>query len=104
MATQSGDWPIDPDGEEASEGMRKFDIAVLSKFVGDEDTFPVSRDELIGKYGDYPVRLNYGNVVSVESILEMVDVNEFETKEAFHRAVGDVFRQEGLWAHAPDAK
>lgn len=104
MATQSSDWPIDPDGDETSEGLRKYDIAVLSKFVGDEDAFPITKDELVEKFGDYPVRVNYQETISVESILEMVGVGEFETKKAFHRAIGDAFRQKGVWTYAPDAK
>ncbi|WP_089650035.1 DUF5785 family protein [Halobacterium hubeiense] len=101
MSTDHGSWPIDPDGEEASENMRKYGIAVLSKFVGDEDNFPVTKNELLEEYGGYPVRLNHQQIETVKDLLAAVDADKFETKQAFHRAVGGALRREQVWTYAP---
>lgn len=94
------DWPHDPDGEEGSEGMRNFDMAVLSKMAG-KDEFPLEKAAFLEEYGDWPVRINYEKVVSVADIFEHVEPESFETKTDFHRAVGAAMRKTGMWDFAP---
>jgi len=103
MADPSGrDWPHDPDGEEGSEGGRKYGLAVVAKKVEDA-TFPLDRDEFLDEYGDDPVRLNHRRVVSVADIFEHVDADSFEDKGSFHRAVGAAMRGGGFWEYTPEA-
>jgi len=96
------DWPHDPDGEEGSEGMRKFGQAVLVKRVDEEEDFPLSKDEFVEAHADEPVRLDHETVVSVAEIFEHVREDEFEDIGAFHRAVGQGMRRGGLWPVDPD--
>ena len=35
-ATDDGDWPHDPDGEEGSEGGRKYGMAIVAKSLHDD--------------------------------------------------------------------
>ena len=97
------DWPHDPDGEKGSEGMRNFDMAVLSKMV-DEDEFPLEKSAFVEEFGEWPVRINHKLVVSVAEIFEHVDEESFETKVDFHRAVGRAIRTEGLWEYMPEVE
>lgn len=90
------DWPVDPDGEEGSEGGRKYGHAVLVKLV-DEDEFPVERDEFVDEYSDHPVRVDHERVVSVADIFDPIEREEFGDIVAFHRAVGHAMRQQGYW-------
>ncbi|MFB6281032.1 MAG: DUF5785 family protein [Haloferacaceae archaeon] len=92
------DWPHDPDGEEGSEGGRKYGHAVLVKKV-DESEFPLSRDDFVAEYGDDPVRIDADRVVSVADVFAAVDRSEFEDLEAFHRAVGRAMREGGYWPY-----
>ncbi len=101
MASRTdGDWPIDPDGEGASDGMRRFDMAVLSGYEP-KSAFPMTADEFRDRHGDKPVRINHETVVAVSEILEQLAVDRFETKTEFHAAVGDAIRDAGLWAYHP---
>ena len=91
------DWPHDPDGEEGSEGRRKYGHAVLAKKIDEESDFPLSADEYVEQYGDHPVRIDYETVVSVEEIFEHVDQAEFEDFPDFHKALGRALRSAGYW-------
>ncbi|WP_101298153.1 DUF5785 family protein [Halegenticoccus soli] len=91
------DWPHDPDGEQGSEGMRKYGHAVIAKKVDEDEDFPLSRDEFVAEYGDDPIRLDYERVVSLREIFEAVDKEEFSDFVDFHRAVGRAMRAEGFW-------
>jgi len=97
------EWPHDPDGEEGSEGKRKYGQAVLAKKLDEENDFPVSASEFVDAHGDEPVRLNHTRVVSVAEIFEHVDEDEFEDFVAFHRAVGRAMRENGMWEVDVDA-
>lgn len=91
------EWPHDPDGEEGSEGGRKYGQAVLAKKLDEEGDFPLSAADFVDDHGDEPVRLNHERVVSVADILEHVEEDEFEDIVAFHRAVGRAMRRNGMW-------
>ncbi|WP_227354079.1 DUF5785 family protein [Haladaptatus salinisoli] len=95
------DWPHDPDGEEGSEGGRKYGLAILAKKLDEEEDFPLSRDEFVAEHGDEPIRINYERVVSVDDIFEHVEPAEFETILDFHRAVGEAMRSGGFWDYHP---
>ncbi|PSP99762.1 hypothetical protein BRC89_03310 [Halobacteriales archaeon QS_4_70_19] len=95
------DWPHDPDGEEGSEGMRKYGQAILAKKLDEEADFPLRRDEFVEEYGDHPVRLNHERVVSVAAIMEHVEESEFDEIVGFHKAVGRAMRENGLWEITP---
>jgi len=97
----TGDWPHDPDGEKGSEGMRNFDMAVLSKMV-EEDEFPLEKADFVEEFGDWPVRINHKTVVSVAEIFEDVEEDSFENKIEFHRSVGRAIRRTGLWEYRPE--
>jgi hypothetical protein len=97
-AGTGADWPIDPDGEAGSNGMRRFDMAILSKFEPKE-AFPMDAETFLDRHGEKPVRINHRTIVSVADIFEGVAVDSFETKTDFHRAVGDAIRAEGLWEY-----
>jgi hypothetical protein len=90
------DWPHDPDGDEGSEGMRKYGQAVLAKKV-EEDEFPLTRAEFSERHGDEPVRIDHETVVSVDDILEHCDADEFEDITDFHGAMGRALRAAGYW-------
>ena len=95
------EWPHDPDGEQGSEGRRKYGMAVLAKKLDEEADFPLSRSEYVAAYGDDPVRLNNERVVSVADIFEHVDRDEFEDMVTFHRAVGRAMRAGEFWEYTP---
>jgi len=97
------DWPHDPDGEEGSEGGRKYGMAVLSKKIDEDEDFPLQKSEFVEEYGDDPVRINFEKVVSVSDIFEHVEPDEFETKVEFWKKVGDGMRSGGLWEFKPSA-
>jgi hypothetical protein len=98
MKDPSGrDWPFDPDGEEGSEGGRKYGQAILAKKLDEDEDFPLSREEFVEAYGDEPVRLNHNRVVSVADILDNVDEGEFADIVSFHKAVGRAMRANGMW-------
>jgi len=95
------DWPHDPDGEEGSEGRRKYGMAILTKKVDPEEDFPLAADDFLEEYGDDPVRLNHERVVSVREIFEHVVPEEFDDIVSLHRAVGDAMRSGGFWTYVP---
>ncbi|MEF8840955.1 MAG: DUF5785 family protein [Haloarculaceae archaeon] len=96
------DWPHDPDGEEGSEGMRKYGQAVLAKKLDDEADFPLSRADFLEAHADEPVRLDHETVVSVGEIFEHVPEDEFEDIQEFHRAVGRGMRRGDMWFVEPE--
>lgn len=105
MYDESGrEWPHDPDGEEGSEGGRKYGMAVLSKKVDEEEDFPLEKSEFVEEFGDHPVRLNYKKVVSVADIFEHVEPEAFETKVEFHHETGKGMRRGDLWDYHPQGK
>jgi hypothetical protein len=97
------EWPHDPDGEEGSEGMRKYGQAVLAKKLDEEGDFPLSAEAFVEAHGDEPVRLNHTRVVSVADIFDVVEEDEFEDIVAFHRAVGRAMRDHDMWEVDVDA-
>ncbi len=95
------DWSHDPDGDEGSEGRRKYDMAVIAKKVDEDDDFPLDRDAFVDEYGDAPIRVNHQRVVSLADIFEYVEPAEFETMVDMHRAVGDAMRAGDFWDYHP---
>ncbi len=95
------DWPHDPDGEEGSEGMRKFDMAVIAKKVDEDEDFPLSREAFVDEYGDDPIRINYKRVVPLREIFDEIAVEEFDDIVHLHRAVGNAMREGGFWEYHP---
>ena len=91
------DWPHDPDGEEGSEGMRKYGQAILAKKLDEEEDFPLEAADFVDEHGDEPVRLNHERVVSVADIFEAVDETEFEDIVTMHKRVGQAMRENDLW-------
>lgn len=91
------DWPHDPDGEEGSEGMRKYGHAILAKKIDEDEDFPLSAAEYVEQYGDHPVRINHELVVSVSDIFEGVEQETFADFVEFHQAVGVTMREAGYW-------
>lgn len=98
------DWPHDPDGEQGSEGGRKYGQAILAKKVDEEEDFPLNRDEFVAEHADEPVRIDYQRVVSVEEIFEHVDEEAFEDIVDFHKAVGRAMRGAGIWSYESPAE
>jgi len=93
------DWPHDPDGEQGSEGRRKYGHAVIAKKVDDQEDFPLSADEFVAEHGDDPVRIDYETVVSVSEIFEHVDGDEFDDFPEFHKALGRALRAADYWPY-----
>ena len=93
------DWPHDPDGEDGSEGRRKYGQAVIAKKLDEEEDFPLTSAEFVSEYGDHPVRIDYETVVSIEEVFETVDQSEFEGFPDFHRAVGRALRAADYWPY-----
>jgi hypothetical protein len=100
----SSDWPVDPDGEEGSEGMRKYDMRIIADKVDEEEDFPMVRDEFVAEYGDYPVRINHETVVALSEIFDYVEPEEFETMVDMHKAVGDAMRAGDFWMYHPQGE
>jgi hypothetical protein len=95
------DWPHDPDGEEGSEGGRKYGMAILAKKVEDED-FPIVFDRFARKINDHPIRINHDTVVPAGRIINRVPVREAEDKTEFNRAIGRAMREGGFWDYYPE--
>lgn len=93
-------WPHDPDGDEASEGGRKYGMAIFAKKVDAED-FPLTFDDFTAEVGDHPIRINHETVVPAREILEYVDVDEVSSFEEFHRAIGRAMRSGDFWTYLP---
>ncbi|KDE60253.1 hypothetical protein EL22_05815 [Halostagnicola sp. A56] len=97
----SDNWPVDPDGEEGSDGMRKYDMRIIADKVDEEADFPMDPDEFVAEYGEYPIRINYRTVVPMSDIFEYVDAEEFDTIVDMHKAVGNAMRAGGFWEYHP---
>ncbi|MEM4780381.1 MAG: DUF5785 family protein [Halalkalicoccus sp.] len=95
------DWPHDPDGEEGSEGGRKYGTAIFAKKIDEEGDFPLRFEEFLAECGDDPIRINYDTVVPAREILAEVDVDEVPDIVEFHRAIGRAMRQGGFWDYHP---
>ncbi|WP_408959090.1 DUF5785 family protein [Natrinema sp. 74] len=97
----SNDWPVDPDGEEGSEGMRKFDMRIIADKVDEEEDYPMDVAEFVDEYGDYPIRINHERIVPMREIFDYVDAEEFETMIDMHKAVGAAMRAGDFWQYHP---
>jgi len=53
------DWPHDPDGDEGSEGRRKYGQAIIAKKIDEDEDFPLDLDEFTEEYGDDPIRIDH---------------------------------------------
>ncbi|AQL43902.1 hypothetical protein BV210_14845 [Halorientalis sp. IM1011] len=93
------DWPHDPDGDEGSEGRRKYGQAILAKKIDEDEDFPLSQAEFVEEFGDEPIRIDYETVVSVADIFDNVDQEEFEDFPDFHKVVGQSMRDAGYWPY-----
>jgi hypothetical protein len=98
------DWPHDPDGEEGSEGGRKYGMAIIAKKIDESEDFPLSKSEFVAEYEDHPVRINYQRVVSLGEIFEYVEGEAFKTMVEFHKAVGAGMRRGGFWDYHPQGE
>mgnify|MGYP000034628107 CR=1 FL=1 len=97
------EWPHDPDGDEGSEGMRKYGMAILAKRLDEDEDFPLKAAEFVDEHGDEPLRLNHRRIVSVADVFEHVDKDEFEDIVDFHKTVGRAMRSGGFWEYQPKA-
>lgn len=97
------DWPFDPDGDEGSEGMRKYGMAILAKRLDEHEDFPLKAADFVDEHGDEPVRLNHRRVVSVADIFEHVDKGEFDDIVDFHKTIGRAMRSGDFWEYQPKA-
>jgi hypothetical protein len=94
------DWPHDPDGDEGSEGGRKYGQAVLAKKIDEDEDFPFTAAEFVDQYGDHPIRIDYETVVSVDDIFEDIDPDtDFADFPEFHKAVGAAMRASDYWPY-----
>ncbi|ARS88722.1 DUF5785 family protein [Natrarchaeobaculum aegyptiacum] len=97
----SSDWPHDPDGEQGSEGMRKFDMRIIADKVDEAEDFPMDVVEFVEEHGDDPIRINHQKVVAMSDIFEYIDDEEFETILDMHKAVGAAMREGDFWDYHP---
>lgn len=95
------DWPHDPDGEEGSEGGRKYGMAIIAKKVEDED-FPIEFSQFVEEINDHPIRINHDTVVPASRIIDEVPVDRAENKTEFNQAVGRAMRDGGFWDYYPE--
>jgi len=93
------DWPHDPDGEKGSEGRRKYGQAILAKKIDEDEDFPLEQDAFVEEFGDDPIRIDYGTIVSVADIFEHVDRERFADFPDFHSTVGEAMREAGYWPY-----
>ncbi|EMA38400.1 DUF5785 family protein [Halococcus hamelinensis] len=98
------DWPHDPDGEEGSEGMRKYGQAIVAKKVDEGEDFPLDVAAFVAEHGDEPIRLNYERVVSLEAVFDGVEDDEIEDIQTMHQRVGESMRTNDLWEYDPEAE
>jgi hypothetical protein len=97
------DWPHDPDGEEGSEGRRKYGQAILAKKIDEDEDFPMTAGEFVEEFGDHPIRIDYETVVSVEDVFDNVDDDAaFEDFPEFHTTVGETLREANYWPYRLD--
>ena len=93
------EWSHDPDGEQGSEGRRKYGHAVIAKKVNEDEDFPLDCDAFVSEYGDHPVRIDNKTVISVADVFEHVEEAEFADFIEFHQALGRAMRQGDLWSY-----
>jgi len=93
----SQDWPHDPDGEEGSEGRRKYGHAVIAKKVDEDEDFPLDVTAFVEEHGDDPIRIDYETVVPLRDVFAHVGVDEIEDLQTMHRILGRVMREHGFW-------
>jgi hypothetical protein len=98
------DWPHDPDGEQGSEGMRKYGQAILAKKIDEDEDFPLATEEFVAEHGEEPIRIDHERVVSVAELFENVDREEFSDFPTFHTAVGTAMRAAGFWNYDPETE
>lgn len=91
------DWPHDPDGDEGSEGGRKYGHAIIAKKVDEGEDFPLDVEAFVDEYGDDPIRLDSERVVSLREVFDGVDESELADMVEMHRAVGRAMRENDLW-------
>jgi hypothetical protein len=91
------DWPHDPDGEDGSEGKRKYGQAIIAKKIDEDEDFPLSVEEFVAEHGDDPIRIDYETVVSLRDIFAGVEEESFDAFVPFHKAVGKAMREQGYW-------
>jgi hypothetical protein len=91
------DWPHDPDGEQGSEGRRKYGHAIIAKKIDEDEDFPLSKAEFVAEYGDDPIRIDSERVVSLREVFEGVDEEEFADFVELHQALGRAMRENDLW-------
>jgi hypothetical protein len=99
QADADREWPHDPDGEQGSEGGRKYGHAVVVKKIDEDEDFPLDVEAFVDEYGDDPIRLNHERVVSLREIFEHVEEREFEDLVAMHQGVGRAMRAGGFWTY-----
>jgi hypothetical protein len=97
----SEDWPHDPDGDEGSEGGRKYGMAIIAKKVDESEDFPLSKADFLDDHGGDPIRINHERVVALRDVFEYVEPDEFETFTDLHGAVGAAMREGDFWDYHP---
>lgn len=96
-------WPHDPDGEQGSEGRRKYGHAVLAKKIDEDEDFPITAGEFADAYGTHPVRIDYETVISVADIFDAIDDDtEFDEFPDFHTVIGEAMRDQDYWPYRLD--
>ncbi|MDZ7730750.1 MAG: DUF5785 family protein [Natrialbaceae archaeon] len=98
------DWPHDPDAPEASDGGRKYGMAIIAKKLDDEADFPLEREAFVEEYGDDPIRINHETVVPLRDIFEHVEPDSFDTIVDLHKAVGAAMRAGDFWTYHPSGQ
>jgi len=91
------DWPHDPDGEQGSEGGRKYGHAIIAKKVDEEEDFPLDVEAFVAEHGDDPIRIDHETVVPMRDIFAGVEVDEFESLVKMHQELGRTMRENGYW-------
>lgn len=90
------DWPHDPDGDEGSEGGRKYGLAIIAKQL-DADDFPLDKAACLERFGDHPIRLDHETVIEASEALDGIDDGPYESQEELLTAIGSAMREAGLW-------
>ena len=98
------EWPHDPDGDEGSEGMRTYGMAIFAKKVDEEEDFPLDFAAFAERVDDHPIRINYQRVVAAREILDHVEEETVPDMTAFHHAIGKAMRRGGFWEYQPTAQ
>ncbi|MFW6153263.1 MAG: DUF5785 family protein [Halobacteriota archaeon] len=89
-------WPHDPDGDEGSEGGRKYGLAIFAKKLDGEE-FPLTPADCRELFGDDPIRIDHDRVVRAADILEDVPDREYESEATLLAAIGSTMRDRGDW-------